>query len=384
MFQLDDANPSTDLLVKVRKTAVAAFARQAMAVAGSAEPVKILDVPARRPGLGIDAGEPASAWLRIGGSGPAWDRAHGPMVQGMAATGDLLAAEPDVAQRWLPDGPDPAQGQAFGANPRSDPNTPAPQDLHGGMATDLRTGFAWHLLEKFGGLGVARGQVSPAAQEKVLIVHLDTGYDPAHHTRPRNIQTALERNFTSEGSPTSAVDMTPTGGFMLNRGHGTGTIGLLAGGDVGVQDKFTGDLGGAPHARILPVRIADSVVRFTTSTMIQGIDWAIANGAHVLSMSMGGVASAALADAVNRAYDAGLLLVTAAGNNIRPSPASIVYPARFRRVVAATGVMADGCACAGLAHGTMQGNHMALIRRCRQRSRAGRPMYLGRGSAAAR
>ena len=92
--------------------------------------------------------------------------------------------------------------------------------------------------------------------------------------------------------------------------------------------------------------------------MVQGFDYARAQGAHVLSMSMGGLSSEALVDAVNLAYDAGLVLVTAAGNNYAgvPSPKSIVFPARLHRVLAACGVMADGRPYAGLKFRTMQGN----------------------------
>ena len=90
------------------------------------------------------------------------------------------------------------------------------------------------------------------------------------------------------------------------------------------------------------MRIADWVVRLTTSTMVQGIDYARAKGAQVLSMSMGGLTSSALVDAVNLAYDHGVVMVTAAGNNFAgvPSPKSIVFPARYQRVLAACGVMA--------------------------------------------
>ncbi len=63
-------------------------------------------------------------------------------------------------------------------------------------------------------------------------------------------------------------------------------------------------------------------------------------------MSMGGVPSQVWADMVNAAYEAGITLVTAAGNNFGPGrirvPRFIVYPARFRRVLAACGVMSDG------------------------------------------
>src|SRR5262249_36614361 len=148
-----------------------------------------------------------------------------------------------------------------------------------------------------------------------------------------------------------------------NRGHGTGTLSLLAGnvldGGTPGWGGFEAAVGGAPLAAIIPIRIADWVVRLTTSTMVKGIEHARANNAHVLSMSMGGLSSQALVDAINLAYDDGLVMVTAAGNNFAsyPMPRSIVFPARYRRVLAACGVMADGRPYAGLGFGTMQGNY---------------------------
>ncbi|MBK8211936.1 MAG: S8 family serine peptidase [Rhodospirillales bacterium] len=106
-------------------------------------------------------------------------------------------------------------------------------------------------------------------------------------------------------------------------------------------------MGGAPLAEVIPVRIATSVILLATSAFVEAIDYLIApnaNGAlraDVVSMSMGGVASKAWAEVVNRAYEAGICLVTAAGNNKLGSPQSIVYPARFRRVIAACGIMAN-------------------------------------------
>lgn len=150
---------------------------------------------------------------------------------------------------------------------------------------------------------------------------------------------------------------------MRNRGHGTATLALLAGNELNGQatgwPQFTGPLGGAPYARIIPIRIADWVVRFSTSTMVEGFEHAQRSGAHVLSMSMGGLSSQALVDAINKAYDGGLFMVTAAGNNFANtlSPKGIVFPALYRRVLAACGVMANGSAYAGLHFRTMQGNY---------------------------
>jgi len=143
--------------------------------------------------------------------------------------------------------------------------------------------------------------------------------------------------------------MTPTSGALLNRGHGTGTIGILAGPRVtgvrGTQDGKSLDgetLGGAPMMNIVPVRIANSVVHFGTSAVAQGIDYAVSIGADVVSMSMGGLPSQASTDAVNKAYEAGVVVVCASGNNFGGLPTSlVVYPARFDRVIAACGTMAD-------------------------------------------
>jgi hypothetical protein len=75
-------------------------------------------------------------------------------------------------------------------------------------------------------------------------------------------------------------------------------------------------------------------------------------------MSMGGLASQAWADAVNALYEAGVFIVTAAGNNFGNFPTRhIVYPARFKRVIAACGVMANGSPYADLSFRIMAGNY---------------------------
>ena len=86
-------------------------------------------------------------------------------------------------------------------------------------------------------------------------------------------------------------------------------------------------LGGAPLAQVVPVRIANSVVHLWTSTVAQGFDYARQINADVVSMSMGGLPSAAWADAVNAAYEAGIVLVCAAGNNFAGWPTDVIVSA---------------------------------------------------------
>src|SRR5262249_59978382 len=91
------------------------------------------------------------------------------------------------------------------------------------------------------------------------------------------------------------------------------------------------------------------------------VQWLCGNRAtrvQVVTMSMGGLPSQAWAEAVNAFYDAGVFVVTAAGNNYANLPSHlIVYPARFNRVVAACGVMADGKPYADLKPTLMAGDY---------------------------
>lgn len=262
------------------------------------------------------------------------------------------AAEPDLQQSWLP-GPDKGTA-AFAAAERAGQGD-------GEKGAPFQTGghFGWHLYPEHSGLRMANLAVGTAGNT-VTIVHLDTGYDPAHRALPIGLDRQRQKNFVENTN--DASDATPTDGLLRNRGHGTGTIGILAGGDANgltsglpIPAEF-GPIGGAPMAQVVPVRIANSVVEFWTSTVAQGINYARAIGADVLSMSMGGLPSDAWADAVNLAYEAGVVLVCAAGNSFGGLPTSlIVYPARFDRVIAACGIMAGGAPYYGLSGGVMEG-----------------------------
>lgn len=366
----------TRVLVRVRGDG-RAFAASAVnrfgAAATTVEP--ILSLPAAAPGFGLAGADPLT-WLRV--STPAitsdnpWDQAHAMLSPGagFAAAGQGIdLVEPDIDQAWPNTEPDrggtaPPAGPGLAAADRCVFNQ---QDPSGGKA--IRKGeFAWNLGDAFSQLATARGSLGQALERQlsqIVIAHLDTGYDPHHITLPLNIDLPLARNFVDGPAfLNDAADRVPPGeSLFTNRGHGTATLALLAGGNLDGTlpgtNGFRGVIGGAPFARVIPVRIADWVVRFSTGTMVQGIDHAVRSGAHVLSMSMGGLTSAALVDAINLAYDRGLVVVTAAGNNFAGSliPTSIVFPARYARVIAATGVMADGRAYAGLASGTMQGNY---------------------------
>ena len=351
-----------DILVKVRGDGVA-FRAAAGAAFGANSAEVILSVSASAgPGQFGVVPAAGSSWLRV--SAPPlqnpWDAAHALLAPGSAfAAGDtagIEAIEPDFEQSWFKTPEEQVALHAVAACTFND------QDDGGTKGTG--PGLAWNLGPEYSELLQAREEISDADLRQVIVAHLDTGYDPKHITLPAHLDLARQKNFRDKDRPNDATDQTPAGlSAIRNQGHGTATLALLAGNKLaGTSPSWPGFkdfIGGAPYVSVIPVRIADWVVRFSTSTMVQGFGYAAQMKAHVLSMSMGGLTSRALVDAVNLAYDSGIFMVTAAGNNYAwtPTPGSIVFPARFRRVLAACGVMADGRAYAGLKPGTMQGNY---------------------------
>jgi hypothetical protein len=340
------------LLIKANTSAAMAMMAAPMSVTGLDFDIQPL-FPAEAAGF---AGAPdAEAWMVATPRSEnaelhPWDWAHRLLGAGLfaAPAAPPVYIEPDILHEWPYQNPVTAapgglllDGNVCQADP---PDLPPGGYPDGGS-------FAWHLKDSFSQLKSARDSVGAPASSRVRIGILDTGYDPNHGTKPLHLRTDLQYNFVEEN--TNAAD--PESHVVLgNPGHGTGTIGILAGkriNNVLGAPGFDDFLGGAPHADVIPVRIARSVVHFYTSGMAQGIRYAIAPGQQepnpanrcdVVSVSMGGVASRLWAEVVNAAYDAGVAIFAAAGNNFGGLPTrNVVYPARFNRVVAVCGATAD-------------------------------------------
>jgi hypothetical protein len=282
----------------------------------------------------------------------AWDMCHQLVHEGFGIAGAPPPefAEPDLQQQWLvapPANLAMALASTCASVNAQDPNFPRqPDDLwfhdsaHGQFADAL----------------AAIGQPAPGTTARVA--HCDTGYSADHHTLPANLNHALEHNFVDVDRPTDARD--DSSGPLNNFGHGTGTLGVLAGKALPGATA----IGAAPFVEVVPIRVANSVALVYNSAIARAFDYVHglcadpATQIHVITMSMGGLASQAWADAVNALYDAGVFIVTAAGNNQGNLPTrNIVFPARFNRVVAACGVMADNTAYADQRIQLLAGNY---------------------------
>jgi hypothetical protein len=322
----------------------------------------LFEVPSPAAGGAGVAGATRIAWhlaRPVGAAGESpWDTAR---AVAAAVGGRAVFAEPDFIQEW------PTQPSEAGLGVSG-----AFQDQTDAGGEAIGPGFAWHLGNEYSDLRAAREEAHQHREVSIRIAHLDVGYDLKHPVFPADrFNAMLSRNVTGDGRGERDIVDQVDRGLLRNPGHGIGTLGILAGNRYKSSiDKYPFDehLGATRDAIIIGVRVAESVVQIRTSGVARGIEHVARlcldpeTRVHVLSMSMGGVASRAWADAVNAAYDAGVVLVTAAGNNQSTKPfggvptTAIVYPARFQRVLAACGIMADGRPYYDLKFWTMQGN----------------------------
>jgi type VII secretion-associated serine protease mycosin len=112
-------------------------------------------------------------------------------------------------------------------------------------------------------------------------------------------------------------------------GHGTLVAGLIA----GQRAPGGGFAGVAPGATVLPVIQTDTIANGTAGDLAKGINAAVDHGATVINVSITTPQPAgALAAAVRRALDRGVVVVAAAGNDLRQGNAP-EYPAAFPGVI---------------------------------------------------
>ncbi len=111
--------------------------------------------------------------------------------------------------------------------------------------------------------------------------------------------------------------------------HGThvaGTIGQKANNGVGV-------VGVAPEVSILPVKVLSDHGSGSNTWVANGIIWAADHGANVINMSLGGpMPSEVVADACQYAYEQGVTVIAATGNDGYTD--SIGYPAAYESTIA--------------------------------------------------
>jgi serine protease AprX len=156
---------------------------------------------------------------------------------------------------------------------------------------------------------------------------IDTGVVPVDGLRsPGKVINGADLSFESQADNLRYLD---------TYGHGTHLAGIIAGradSVTSIQNASNGDfLGMAPDARIVNVKVADAHGAVDVTQVIAAIDWVIEhrndNGMNirVINLSYGTDGTQAyevdpLSLAVERAWNAGIVVVVAAGNDGNAAP----------------------------------------------------------------
>lgn len=178
--------------------------------------------------------------------------------------------------------------------------------------------------------------------EGVVIAVIDNGYKLDVTDFPQNLWTDENGNHgwntyknSSDISPIYKSD----GTAFNNTGHGTHVAGV-----IGAVANGTNIIGAAYKSEIMLINAAHytndtDVPQFEVSDLIEAIDYARINGADIINMSLGAfTTSSSLESAINRAYEAGIAVIAAAGNNAISTTSKKAIPAAYPNVI---GVMAS-------------------------------------------
>jgi subtilisin family serine protease len=152
-------------------------------------------------------------------------------------------------------------------------------------------------------IGAPQAWAAGYTGQGVTVAVLDTGIDRSHPDLAGAVTAA--QDFT--GSESGTAD---------KFGHGTHVAGIITGSGAASGGRYVGV---APDAKLLNGKVLDDNGYGEESTIIAGIDWAVAQGARIVNLSLSGDSfddgTDPLDEAVDRqSQDSGTLFVVAAGN----------------------------------------------------------------------
>lgn len=157
--------------------------------------------------------------------------------------------------------------------------------------------------------------------KSIIVADIDTGVDYNHEDISSNIWTnpgEIQGNSIDDDNNGYVDDYygydfyNEDGNPIDDHGHGTHTVGTI----MGTGNNSKGVVGVNWTGKVMAVKFLSAGGSGWYSDAVSSIDYAVNNGANVLSNSWGGWGSSqSLQDAVDRAYAAGAVFVAAAGNS---------------------------------------------------------------------
>ncbi len=169
----------------------------------------------------------------------------------------------------------------------------------------------------------------------IIVAVIDTGIDYTHSDLAANIwrnsREIPNNGFDDDGN--GYIDDVFGYDFANNdsdpmddHGHGTHVAGIIG----AVANNGRGIAGVAWNVRLMAVKFLNANGTGTVADAVRAIDYAVQMGARIINASWGGAGySSILGQAIKRAENAGVLFVTAAGNNGTNNDQTPTYPASF-------------------------------------------------------
>jgi len=156
-------------------------------------------------------------------------------------------------------------------------------------------------------------QITPAGSD-VIVAVLDTGINQTHEALDGKVVSSI--NFTQSSTEDDL------------HGHGTHIAGIIA----ATADNTIGITGVAHDCSVMNVKVVEDDGSCDSSTVAKGIVWAADSGANIINLSLTFTEpSPTLENAIGYAWDKGVVIIAAAGNNYSSTP---VYPAAYPNTIA--------------------------------------------------
>lgn len=211
----------------------------------------------------------------------------------------------------------------------------------GPMNAQVSNGRQYRCETEFEDIGLQRAWDAGLSGNGVTIAVIDSGLN--YDTFFANTKITKGRAFyyrEEESGPYSVPGSEAPGNYYGNSnpdaladdtGHGTMVTQVIA--------------SIAPNATIMPIKASfsdeDDRIGDSTSCIVSGIEFAIANEADIINISMGFTENSTdeLKEAIDKAVNAGCIIVASAGND---GTAETQYPAGFDNVISVGATNSDG------------------------------------------
>ena len=194
--------------------------------------------------------------------------------------------------------------------------------------------YQWHLDNpEYGGINMENAwDISIGSGVIVAIVDTGIAYENYSERKGRRTYRYYQAPDLAQTSFVPGYDFVNDDDHPNDdHSHGTHVAGTVA----QSTNNNTGVAGVAFNASLMPVKVLNKYGSGTYANVANGIRFAVDHGAHVINLSLGGSThSDTLKDAVAYAYNNGVVVVAAAGND---SSNVLSYPAAYDEYVIAVG-----------------------------------------------